>query len=49
MKVMRFNDSIEAPALILGTIPIPEPNEGEEKTRQRLKISLWDANRPRRF
>jgi hypothetical protein len=29
MKVMRFNDSPEAPALIFGTAPIPESKEGE--------------------
>jgi NADPH:quinone reductase-like Zn-dependent oxidoreductase len=29
MNVMRFNDSLENPALVLGTAPIPQPKAGE--------------------
>ena len=29
MKVMRFNDSYDAPALIAGTAPVPQPGRGE--------------------
>jgi NADPH:quinone reductase-like Zn-dependent oxidoreductase len=29
MKVMRFNDSSNVPALIAGTAPVPEPGRGE--------------------
>jgi NADPH:quinone reductase-like Zn-dependent oxidoreductase len=29
MRVMRFNDSSDAPALIAGTAPVPQPGRGE--------------------
>jgi NADPH:quinone reductase-like Zn-dependent oxidoreductase len=29
MKVMRFNDSLDSPALIAGTAPVPQPGRGE--------------------
>jgi NADPH:quinone reductase-like Zn-dependent oxidoreductase len=29
MKVMRFNDDLEAPALLGATIPVPQPADGE--------------------
>ena len=29
MRVMRFNDSSDAPALIPGTAPVPQPDRGE--------------------
>jgi NADPH:quinone reductase-like Zn-dependent oxidoreductase len=29
MKVMRFNDSSDAPALLAGTAPVPHPGRGE--------------------
>jgi NADPH:quinone reductase-like Zn-dependent oxidoreductase len=29
MNVMRFNDALDAPALMAGTAPVPEPGPGE--------------------
>jgi len=29
MKVARFNDSLDSPALIAGTAPVPQPGRGE--------------------
>ncbi|HEY0790091.1 MAG TPA: alcohol dehydrogenase catalytic domain-containing protein, partial [Chthoniobacterales bacterium] len=29
MKVLRFNDSMDAPALVPGTAPVPQPGPGE--------------------
>jgi NADPH:quinone reductase-like Zn-dependent oxidoreductase len=35
MKVMRFNDSADAPALIAATASVPQPRPGEILTRVR--------------
>ena len=35
MRIMRFNDSIDAPALIAATAPVPRPRPDELLTRVR--------------
>jgi NADPH:quinone reductase-like Zn-dependent oxidoreductase len=39
MKVMRFNDSYNAPALIAGTAPVPQPQPGRGEILIRVHAS----------